>query len=60
MWTLFLYLPQNQKTFKSFFSFRDLRKINRLLKEKNEDENLLGVSGFQNLDQTIEKTAAKN
>ena len=49
VWVLSLYLPANQKTFKVYFQFRQLKKIHKLL--AHEADRLM-VSGIENLDVT--------
>jgi hypothetical protein len=49
-------LPTNQKTFQVYFSFKQLLKIKTMFAK--DSRALLGVSGIDSLDQTINKTVA--
>ncbi|TNV87154.1 hypothetical protein FGO68_gene13036 [Halteria grandinella] len=52
-WVLTIYISATQKTFKSYFSFKQLKKIHSLLSKQKEDISKLGMSGIEYLDQTV-------
>lgn len=52
-WVLTIYLQQTCKTFKAYFSFKQLKKVHSLLSKQKEEVSKLGMSGIEYLDQTV-------